>query len=65
MATQLLTPAEAGERLRVHRQTVYRMIWAGELPWTNVGRGRTRPRIRIPEPAVEAYIASHTCRGAV
>lgn len=49
---------EVARMLRVSRQTVYRMVWSGELPWVNVGRGKSRPRIRIRESAVQRYLES-------
>lgn len=41
---QLLTIAETAERLRVHRDTVSKLLDAGELPTTRVGRQR---RVRV------------------
>lgn len=35
----LLTPAEAGERLRLHPKTVVRMARDGRLPATKIGTG--------------------------
>lgn len=59
-----LKVAEVAQQLRVHPQTVYRLIWGGELPWINVGHGKGRPRIRIRQSAVERYLASRE-RGGV
>jgi excisionase family DNA binding protein len=46
--TPYLTVAEAAHLLRVHPQSVYRMVHAGELPHLRVGRA-----IRIPREAVD------------
>jgi len=63
MADAYLTVPEVAAAMRVHRQTVYRMVWSGELPWVNVGRGKSRPRIRIRQSAVDAFMSSRE-RGA-
>lgn len=65
MGTQLLTVQEAADQLAVHRQSVYRLIWAGELTVTNVGQGRRRPRLRIIAESVEAYIERNTMPAGV
>jgi excisionase family DNA binding protein len=52
-----LTVVEAAARLRVNRQTLYRIIWAGEIAWINVAKpGAQRARIRIRESAIEAFL---------
>lgn len=56
MATNLLRPAEVGQRLGLSRATVYRLIAEGEFPTVHVGQ---RKATRIEEPAVDAYIERH------
>ena len=51
----LLTVPQAAERLQIHPQAVYRLIWAGQLEWTNVGTGK-RPRIRVSEKQLAAFL---------
>ena len=53
MATNLLRPAEVGERLGLSRATVYRLIAEGEFPTVHVGE---RKATRIEESSVDAYI---------
>jgi len=53
-----LTVAEVATAIRVSPKTVYRLIAAGELPRINLGQGKRKPRIRIRQSAVEAYMAS-------
>lgn len=53
-----LTVREVAALARVDKQTVYEWIWADELPWINIGRGKKRPRIRVRPSAVEALMAS-------
>lgn len=55
---RLLTVPAAAAALGVHKQTAYRMVWAGLLPWVNVGLGKSRPRVRVRESAVKALIQS-------
>lgn len=52
MSEALLTIAEAGERLRQSRDSIYKLMQSGQLPSLKIGRSR-----RIPESAVEAFIA--------
>lgn len=63
MATQLLTVPETGQRLGVHKQSVYRLIWAGQLAVVNVGNGKRRPRLRIKESSIEDYIRRNEIPG--
>jgi putative molybdopterin biosynthesis protein len=48
---QLLTVAEVSERLRVSTRTVYRLVWAGELPAHRIGS-----QIRIDEAVLEEWL---------
>jgi excisionase family DNA binding protein len=54
---RLLTVAEVADSLRVSTMTVYRLINGGQLAAVRVGKN-----YRIPEPALEAYLASGTVR---
>jgi excisionase family DNA binding protein len=48
----LLTPEEAGERLRVGRTEIFRMLRRGDLESVLIGERRRR----IPVDALETYI---------
>lgn len=52
-----LTVVEVAQSIRVDPKTVYRMLAAGDLPRINIGKGKRKPRIRIRQSAVEAYMA--------
>lgn len=56
MAEQMLTPAEAGQRLRVSAKTIYRHVHAGRLSAIASGTGKKRPHVRIPESALDAFV---------
>lgn len=47
----LLTDAEVAARLKLHKKTISRLRYAGELPTIRVGN-----RARIPASAVEEYL---------
>lgn len=51
----VLTPVEAGEILRVERQTVMKLIHQGKLPATKIGR-----QWRIRREAVDALLDATT-----
>lgn len=51
--SRFLTVAEVAQIMRVSTMTVYRQIKAGELASVRVGKS-----YRIPEDAVDAYLAS-------
>ena len=53
-----LTVAEVAAAMRVSAKTVYRLIASEDLPRINLGQGKSKPRIRIRQSAVEAYMAS-------
>lgn len=59
MAEEYLTVREAAAVLRVDKQTVYRLVWAGELPRTDIGTGK-RPRFRIPRTGVDRFMRKRT-----
>lgn len=52
---RFLTVREVAELMRVSTMTVYRLIRAGELPATRVGRS-----VRLREAEVEAYLRRGT-----
>ena len=54
-----LTVAEVAALIRVGTQTVYRLCWAGELPYINVASaGARRARIRIRESAAHQHMTN-------
>jgi len=54
---QLLTPAEAGERLRCSERHVYRLIATGKLRTVDVGLpGSQQAKTRVSEADLAAYI---------
>lgn len=55
-ATDLLTPSEVAERLRISTTAVYALCDAGELPCHRIGLGTKRKRIRVAEKAVADYL---------
>lgn len=54
--TQLLTIAEAAERLSTHKQTVYRLVWDGLLPYINLAKPGQRPRLRVRESVLDEFV---------
>lgn len=58
MSDRLLTIDQACEALHVARGTLYRLIRDGRLGSLRIGRAR-----RIPESAVDAFIADHVEAG--
>jgi excisionase family DNA binding protein len=52
---KLLRVREVAERLSIHPNTVYEMAMRGELP-----RVKVRTAVRVPESALEEWIAAHT-----
>lgn len=46
---EFLTVKETARFLKVHEQTVYRKLWAGELPGVRVGDGWRIPRDELVE----------------
>ncbi|RKN45232.1 helix-turn-helix domain-containing protein [Micromonospora endolithica] len=54
----LLTVLEVADLWRVDKQTVYRAIWAGDLPFVDMAKpGARKARIRVRQSAAEAYVA--------
>jgi len=58
--TQLLTVPEAAARLSCSRTHIYRLIAAGELRSVEIKASGTRPKTRVREEDLEAYIDQHT-----
>jgi excisionase family DNA binding protein len=58
VSTNLLTVKAAAGRLSTSPMTVYRLIYAGTLPYHNIGSGRRKPRVRVAEADLDAYIES-------
>lgn len=57
--TQLLTPAEVAEHLRLKPGTVLRYIRRGELPAVNVATGRRKlPLYRVRSDDLAEWIAA-------
>lgn len=52
----LLSVPTTATRLDIGRTSVYRLVYAGELDYVPTGTG-SRPRVRIVEASLEAYIA--------
>ena len=59
-ATGLLTVPETAQALRCSRRHVYTLIAAGDLRPVDIGRGRSKTRIRPDDLAT--YIDKHTRR---
>jgi excisionase family DNA binding protein len=53
-----LSTQQAAELLSLHRTTVLRLVEAGEIE-ARVYRYGSRPTIRIPRSAVEAFVARY------
>ncbi|MER6479935.1 helix-turn-helix domain-containing protein [Streptomyces filamentosus] len=60
MSARLLTVAEVAELLGTSVRFPRRLIEERRITFVKVGR-----HVRIPEPAVEAYIATHTVEPVV
>ena len=54
--TRLLTIPEAAEVLRMSRERTYELAARGEIPVLRI----SERRIRVPEDALERWIADHT-----
>ena len=58
------TVQQAADLLAIHKQSVYRLVWARRLGWTNVGTAG-KPRIRISAEAIRQYrLANERVAGA-
>src|SRR5664280_1262800 len=56
--TLLLDLAEAAEKIRCCERTVRRFIANGELPYIDVGSGRSRARMKIHPADLASFIES-------
>jgi excisionase family DNA binding protein len=57
----LLTPAEAGERIRASEAHVYRLIEDGELRAVDIAvQGSSRQKTRVRSDDLDAYIEKRT-----
>lgn len=63
MSEQAMTIAEFGRHIRVSTTTAWRKVRDGEVDAINVG-SRLRPRLRVTESAVAAYLESRRVRGS-
>lgn len=66
--TRLLKVAEVAEQLDTNPQSIRRMIAAREIEWIDIAIGEKtkhpRPRIRISEDAIQAFLQRRTHRAA-
>jgi excisionase family DNA binding protein len=60
MATQLLSVTEAAARLSCSRGHIYNLIAAGGLAAVEIKALGKRPKTRVRESDLEAFIAQHT-----
>lgn len=58
-----MTVAEFARRISVSPRTAARKVSAGEVDVINVG-SRLRPRLRVTEAALVAYLESRRVRGS-
>lgn len=58
-----MTVAEFADRIHVSRRTAARKVAAGEVEVVNVG-SRLRPRLRVTDSALDAYLKSRRVRGS-
>ena len=61
MSDNILSVKEAAQRLGVCRQTVYKYLWDGRLPYLRVG-GPGGARCMIPESALQTLDWPHIGR---
>lgn len=57
MGERLLSVNHVADRLDISPKSVYRLVYGNHLPSVPVGTGKKKPRIRIPESALEAFMA--------
>lgn len=63
MGERLLSVNTVADRLDLSPKSVYRLVYGKHLPAVPMGTGK-RPRIRIPESALEAFMTAGTRRAA-
>lgn len=54
----LMTTDEVAQRLNVNRKTVYRLLYAGEIPYVKLA-SRGRGALRVDELELERWIREH------
>lgn len=57
----LLSPKQAGERLRMHEKSVRILCAGGKLRHVLLGTA-VQPRYKIPESAIDEYLRAHMVR---
>ena len=60
---ELLSPKEVGEILKLHINTVYRIISTGQLRAYNLSSGRDKTYYRIKREDLEDYLEERYCCG--
>jgi excisionase family DNA binding protein len=60
LASRYLTPPGVAERLGVDSHRVVGWIRSGQLPAVNVGDGARRPRFRVSEADLAAFLAARS-----
>jgi len=58
VAPQLLTPDQVAERMGVSRSTVHNLISTGQLAAVDIRSSGTRPRLRVTEDDLAAFVAA-------
>ena len=58
---QLLSPKEVGEMLKLHINTVYRIIGNGQLRAYNLSSGRDKTYYRIRREDLDDYLSERYC----
>lgn len=59
MGEQLLTIAQAGDRMATKKDTTYRLVYSGALKALDLRvPGAKKPKWRIPASAIDALIAA-------
>jgi excisionase family DNA binding protein len=61
---QLLTVAEAAQRLRIGRTSAYRLVWSGELPVVDIAAKGSPPKLRVRLDKLEELIERRTLTAA-
>lgn len=59
-----LTVAEVAAVMGVNKQTAYRLVWGGLLPWINIAQaGSKKARVRVRRSAVDRFMAARERAG--
>lgn len=62
---KMLTIKEVCERLSANRWSVWKLINSGALASVDIGTSKKRKLIRVPETALEDFVANRTSQVAV